>query len=69
MIVERPAFAPLASQSILGETRLALEVAAALEEAYSDGTLVVDLADVREEGVVAQSIAGALGLAEVPGRP
>jgi len=53
----------------IGKTRLALEVTAGLASSYVNGACVVDLAPVRDEAVVVQSIATALGLPEVAGQP
>jgi non-specific serine/threonine protein kinase len=47
-----------------GKTRLALEVANALAEAYPDGVWLVELAALAEDTLVARALAGALGLQE-----
>ena len=49
-----------------GKTRLALEVARDLMEAYSDGVWFVELAPLSEEALVPKAVAEAL---EVPERP
>lgn len=51
-----------------GKTRLAIEVATRLEELYADGICWVELASLAEAGLVVQSVAVALGLAEQPGQ-
>jgi predicted ATPase/class 3 adenylate cyclase len=52
-----------------GKTRLAVEVASSLVDAYPDGLWFVDLAAVTDPGLVAVTVAGALGLRPEPGRP
>ncbi|MDR7458120.1 MAG: tetratricopeptide repeat protein [Armatimonadota bacterium] len=51
-----------------GKTRLALQAAADLLDRFPDGVWLVDLAPLREPELVAQTVAGALGVRE-PGRP
>jgi DNA-binding SARP family transcriptional activator len=51
-----------------GKTRLALEVARELVEAYSDGVWLVELAPLSEGVLVAQAVAAALGVQEQPDR-
>jgi predicted ATPase/class 3 adenylate cyclase len=51
-----------------GKTRLALEVAAELIDAYADGVWLVELATLSEPDLVLQTVAAALGLREVRGR-
>ena len=50
----------------IGKTRLALETAHRLRDRYRDGAGFVDLAQVREPDLVANTILGALGLREQP---
>ena len=50
-----------------GKTRLALEVARDLVSAYPDGVWLVELAPLSESELVAQAVAGALGVSERPG--
>jgi predicted ATPase len=52
-----------------GKTRLALRVAAEVQEAYCDGAWLVDLAPVRAETDVARAVAEVLGVHEEAGRP
>ena len=52
-----------------GKTRLAQEVAKDLVGAYPDGVWLVELARSREPELVAQVVAGTLGVRERPGRP
>jgi predicted ATPase/DNA-binding SARP family transcriptional activator/DNA-binding CsgD family transcriptional regulator len=50
-----------------GKTRLALEVASDLIGVYPDGVWMAELAPLSEPGLVAQEVAGALGVTERPG--
>jgi predicted ATPase/class 3 adenylate cyclase/uncharacterized protein HemY len=52
-----------------GKTRLALQVAADLLEAYPDGVWLVELAPLADPTLVPQTVASALGVREQPGRP
>ena len=52
-----------------GKTRLAQEVAKDLVGAYPDGVWLVQLAGLSEPELVAQVVAGTLGVRERPGRP
>jgi predicted ATPase/DNA-binding SARP family transcriptional activator/DNA-binding CsgD family transcriptional regulator len=52
-----------------GKTRLAFEVARDLIGAYPDGVWMAALAPLSEPGLVAQEVAGALGVTERPGEP
>jgi transcriptional regulator with XRE-family HTH domain len=52
----------------VGKTRLALAVAAALVDAYVDGVVFVDLAALRDQRLVAATIAHALAVRESGGR-
>lgn len=52
-----------------GKTRLALQVAAETISQYRDGAFFVDLSTVSDPALVASAMAGALEVAEVPGRP
>src|SRR5918999_2031844 len=51
-----------------GKTRLALRVAADVAHDYADGVWLVELAAVADPAFVAQAIAWALGVRELPGR-
>lgn len=53
----------------VGKTRLALEAADGLRKAFPDGVWFVDLAPVRDPGLVVQAIAAVLGVREEGGRP
>jgi len=53
----------------VGKTRLALQVAAGLGDAFPDGVAWVDLAPLRDLDLVLPTIAGALGLREEGGQP
>jgi predicted ATPase/class 3 adenylate cyclase len=52
-----------------GKTRLALEVAAETLLQYADGATFVDLSSVTDPALVPASLAAALDVQEVPGRP
>ncbi len=52
-----------------GKTRLALEVARELVGSYPDGVWFTELAPLSEGALVPQTVAGALGVREQPGRP
>ena len=51
-----------------GKTRLALEAARDLADAYPGGTWLVELAPLEQEALVPQAVAEALGVREQPGR-
>jgi predicted ATPase/DNA-binding SARP family transcriptional activator len=52
-----------------GKTRLALEVAAKLVDAYPQGVWLVELASLADPTLITQTIATTLGVREQPGRP
>ena len=52
-----------------GKTRLSLQVAADVLEAYPDGTWFIELAPLADPALVAQTIAQALDVGEEPGKP
>ena len=53
----------------VGKTRLALQVAAELEGAFADGVRFVPLAEISDSTLVATSLAAAIGVREIGGRP
>lgn len=53
----------------IGKTRLALQAAADAVGRYGDGTWMVALADIDDERLVSQNVAGALHVHEAPGEP
>jgi non-specific serine/threonine protein kinase len=53
----------------VGKTRLAIQVAASLQDWFPDGVTFVDLAPLREAHLVPVAIAQALGVAEQGGQP
>jgi predicted ATPase/DNA-binding CsgD family transcriptional regulator/predicted negative regulator of RcsB-dependent stress response len=59
----------LAGAGGTGKTRLALEVARDLVGAFPDGVWMVELASITEPRLVAQEVAGTLGVQERPGEP
>ena len=52
-----------------GKTRLALEVAREQASSYANGAALVELAPVGDPALVVPTIAAALGVAELPGKP
>ena len=52
-----------------GKTRLSQEVGAQLLDHFADGVWLVELAPVLDPELVVQSVTGALGVREQPGRP
>jgi predicted ATPase len=59
----------LAGTGGAGKTRLALELARAVEQVYPDGAVVVELAPVFDPRLVAAAAATALDVRALPGRP
>lgn len=53
----------------IGKTRLALQVAAEVVDAYHDGVWFVDLASLVDPALVPSTVAQALGVRETAGRP
>ncbi|MBK9675692.1 MAG: winged helix-turn-helix domain-containing protein [Betaproteobacteria bacterium] len=53
----------------IGKTRLTLQVATTLADAYADGVWFVDLAPVSDPRLVANAVATAVGVREEPGQP
>ncbi|MBV9099527.1 MAG: tetratricopeptide repeat protein [Candidatus Dormibacteraeota bacterium] len=51
----------------IGKTRLAIQVADLVRDAFADGVWLVDLAAISEPGMVAQAALAALGLRQLPG--
>ncbi len=52
-----------------GKTRLALAVAAAVQDAFGDGVTFVDLAPIQDPALVLAAIGATLGVREVGGQP
>lgn len=52
-----------------GKTRLSLQTAAGLLEAFPDGVWLVELAALTDPGLATQAAAGALGVRELQGQP
>ena len=52
-----------------GKTRLALQVGAELLEAFDDGVWFADLAPISDPALVPATVAAAVGVPEIPGRP
>ncbi|HUG15876.1 MAG TPA: LuxR C-terminal-related transcriptional regulator [Thermomicrobiales bacterium] len=53
----------------VGKTRLALEAALCLRDSFPNGVTFVDLAAIKETGLVAPAVASAVGVREQQGRP
>jgi diguanylate cyclase (GGDEF)-like protein len=53
----------------IGKTRLSLAVAAAVADGFPDGAVFVAVAEATTTALVVAAIAGALGVAEMPGQP
>src|SRR5262249_26201453 len=53
----------------LGKTRLSLQIAADMMDAYADGVWFIDLAPIRDASLVPSVTAQVLGVQEEPGRP
>ncbi|HEV2107441.1 MAG TPA: AAA family ATPase, partial [Thermomicrobiales bacterium] len=51
----------------VGKTRLALALAVALAEEFTDGVIFVDLAPIQDPAIVGTTIAQTLGIRDVPG--
>lgn len=53
----------------IGKTRLALQAAAEIRDAYRDGVWLVELASITDPALVASTVAQVLGVREKPGLP
>jgi len=53
----------------VGKTRLAIEFATGLHDAFPDGVAFVELAPLSEPSLVAQAVASAVGVREQPAVP
>jgi predicted ATPase/class 3 adenylate cyclase len=68
-LVETSRLVTLTGAGGCGKTRLALQVAADLADAYRDGAWLVELAPLSDPALVTQEIASALRVREQQGRP
>ncbi len=68
-LLERARLLTLVGFGGLGKTRLALEVATGVANAYPDGVWLVELAPLTDARRVPQAVASVLGVREEPGRP
>ncbi|HXV58661.1 MAG TPA: BTAD domain-containing putative transcriptional regulator, partial [Gaiellaceae bacterium] len=66
---EGPRLVTLTGAGGIGKTRLALQIAHDLADAFEDGVFFVDLAPLREPELVPSAVADPLGVDEQPGRP
>src|SRR3990172_12291842 len=53
----------------VGKTRFAIELASSVASEFDDGAVFVDLAPVRDPGLVPDAVARALGVLDHPDRP
>jgi non-specific serine/threonine protein kinase len=67
-LLEKTRMLTLTGPGGAGKTRLALETGTAVLPLYRDGVWLVELAPLREEGRVVETIATAIGLREQPDR-
>src|SRR2546423_10979560 len=67
-LIGRARLVTLTGAGGLGKTRLALELAAAVDERFTDGAWLVELAPLSDPTHIVEAIAGAVGLKERPGR-
>ena len=68
-LIESSRLVTLTGAGGAGKTRLGLQAAGAVVNQFGDGVWLVELAAVTAEDAVAPAIAGALRLAQQPGRP
>ena len=66
---QSPRLVTLTGTGGIGKTRLALQAAHDLADAFDDGVFFVDLAPLREPELVPSALADVLGVEEQPGRP
>jgi transcriptional regulator with XRE-family HTH domain len=64
-----PRLVTLTGPGGVGKTRLALQAAAEVRDAYPDGVWLVELAALADPDLVPQAVAAAAGVREDPGRP
>ena len=67
-MVLQPGLATVTGPAGAGKTRLAVEVARRVQDAYPDGVWLVELAPVSDSRLVLPTVAARLGVAEEPGR-
>jgi predicted ATPase/class 3 adenylate cyclase len=65
-IIGRSRLTTITGMGGLGKTRLALHVAAEVQDGFPDGVWLVELADVADPRLVAEAVAGVLGVREEP---
>src|SRR5207248_11504374 len=68
-LLEKTALLTLTGAGGCGKTRLALQVAADLLDEYPDGVWFAEFAPLTDPSLVPQTVSGALGLTEEPGKP
>ena len=68
-LLERTRLLTLCGMGGLGKTRLSLQIAADVLDAYPDGVWFIDLAPIKDASLVASAAAQALGVHDEPGKP
>src|SRR5262249_36188194 len=68
-LLETARLVTLAGPSGIGKTRLAVEVAEGLVDRFADGVWLIELATLRDEALVARSVAATFDVREEPNRP
>ncbi|MGQ0569170.1 MAG: ATP-binding protein [Armatimonadota bacterium] len=68
-VLSRDRLVTLAGSGGCGKTRLAIEIATDLVDAYRDGVWLVELATLSDPGLVPQRVASVMRVREQPGRP
>jgi predicted ATPase/DNA-binding CsgD family transcriptional regulator len=68
-LLEAQRLVTLAGAPGVGKTRLSLQIAKTMLDAFPDGVWLVELAPLGDPGLVPQKVADVLGVREQPGRP
>lgn len=68
-LLESARLVTLTGMGGVGKTRLALRVAADLQETFHDGVWLVELDEINDDSLLIQLVAGALGVREQAARP
>jgi predicted ATPase len=67
-LIRRGRLVTLAGTGGAGKTRLALELAATVQQSFADGAALVELASVSDPGLVGDAVAAALDVRALPGQ-